>query len=333
MIPPDPLESRTTTHWSRRVFAFALDISIVTQCADLTLGQITGPLHPGVDGLVRAGFWFAYLVGFERTLGRSAGMALFGIHPVGPEGGRPSLRATLGRGAMVAAILGLNPAELLDLLGAGRIPPGIGLAASGADMGYLMMAIATMLFRRDTCLLHDLWSGTRVVRREAAAPAPSVAPAPAWNRLVLVSILACAVLALPLAAWSDHGFDWKRLVRTPEESDPEARAIERRIASRLGVRSKVSGEQVLTARTGKLPVHALQIRIQVPWAAFNEERATQMEEIAAESLRADPRRFGQLDIIVSSSVSGLLNLKNSLKWSWDFDSTAVRWRAVDRSDP
>jgi hypothetical protein len=228
--------------------------------------------------------------------------------------------------------MGLDSTQVLQFLAGDRLPAAVGIAISGAFAGYTLMVIATVLFRRDTCLPHDAWSGTRVIRRQVTGSSLPPAPTAAWHRLTLGVILSCSVLALPIGAWSGDGFKLALLRRTPAEIDPVARSLEHWIGSSVGVRSDVSLVRRQTWSGAHPTRRALQVTVGVPWAAFDEERATLIRQIVADSIRVNPAAFPHLDIIVSSSLSGLLQTSRSLKWSWDYDSIAARWVAVDSAD-
>lgn len=136
--------------------------------------------------IVQAGMGVAYFALAEARWGRGLGKLLMGLRVIGPHGDRPEYGRSLLRSAFVPGALGLCVASpVLALLRATEAPawtpPVREWLVSLLPMGFALLCLITMRARNGYRGLHELISGTRVIRVQRIAASrrrrlPIIAP-------------------------------------------------------------------------------------------------------------------------------------------------------------
>ncbi len=292
----------TTYTWLRRGFAFAVDLLIVWAVWTLVETYLVAPVGRGV---MEVGFYVWFVLYFVIAEGFGAVRASPGkrtrrLTVLDREGRMPSFEMI----AIRAAVLGLAFLRWDELIGS-VVPDASLLVTSlvqGLAIGILVANIVLAFVRPEGELLHDMVTGTRVAWLDATvAPAPE-AVGGRWRwayALAGIAIGAAAVVGWT-AASSAGGI--KGLTAASERAVPQR--IEDAIAKGAGIRSEVS----LNTRTGPLAsdpskiVRALDIKIWIPWSAYDEPTIAKVTEIIKANVNVTPGYFVTGELRVASSI-------------------------------
>lgn len=121
--------------------------------------------------IVQAAFGVGYFAFTEARWGRGLGKLLMGLRVVGPSGDRPGYARSLLRAAFVPGALGLSVVmPVWSLFQPANIQPTVGdvnlteSLASLLPMAFALFCLTTMRARNGYRGLHELMSGTRVLR-------------------------------------------------------------------------------------------------------------------------------------------------------------------------
>jgi uncharacterized RDD family membrane protein YckC len=331
--PPAPEGRRASTWgpWIRRGLAFLLDISAITSVTDMMDNSITRPIAPGVLSLVHGALVFVYWAASEAlTPGKTTLFKwLFRLRVVSGDGTRPRVAQILSRAAVIAVLFGLNWTDVIALLAGGRAPAALAPLGAGVMMAFVAHTVVVSLLNRESPLLPDLLSGTRVVARGVLPAALPDRVERLGPRLAIALTAFATACALVVGMWGAHGPELRRLWTAPADQGDLARLLERQVAKQLNLRSSATITGETHWATGKPKVRIVVIALSLPWSAASDENVRRCAGVVLDTLRVDPRVWNRFELHVRSKQQGLLQLSKDAKWTFGFDSTANKWREVE----
>ncbi len=121
--------------------------------------------------LLSMGVVAIYIIPFRQLRGGSIGYRLLGIRLVDATGNSPSLRALAKRAAIVGFLIfiGLIPAAFTAAMTKGTGPTAKSLVMLGGVALFMYMAYRSCMTHPRGQAVHDKWSGTWMVRKQARA--------------------------------------------------------------------------------------------------------------------------------------------------------------------
>lgn len=308
----------------RRAVAFAIDWQVASFAGERLAAHLPFATPRSVALLVAALGVFAWWFVLEVRFGTTPGKRLAGLVVAAADGGRAAPRALLVRALVLAACFGWDVSVWFGHVTGGRVPAALLYLREGLACSYLLHALLA-ISRPGGRALHDLWSGTQVVRR-GAVPGPVPPPWPAARASAALWATG-VVVALVAGLWGPHGPDLARFVPPAGDSRSVDRDFERLIRERTGLRSRVRTGGDVHWRTGAPTLRVARLDVELPWSAFADGRADSVHRAALEQLRVDPGRWDRIHSVVRAQRTVLLiTWRQKREFYAAFDEAARRWR-------
>jgi uncharacterized RDD family membrane protein YckC len=304
-----------------------VDYALADTMGELLANAVMAPVHPALVPSLGYGVVFVYWAASEALFGTTFGKRIMGLRVVGPAGRRVSLGAALARAAVIAVMLGGDPFELASGIAGPRIPQAFTFVSIGLALGYLAHALALAARRRSAPLLHDLLTGTRVVRDPSEAAGTEAAARPAVAREAGLFVAVGIAASVGVGLWTGSGFDWKRLVEPELRNAPFERAVEQLIVREVGIRSTVRSVREKRRLGGAPELVVGAITITLPWGAY-QDHVLETAEVVTRNVNLDPRLFDRVEIVIRSGLAGALQLNVTKQWTYVADSSKTRFQPV-----